>query len=91
MIDSFPNKIKDYIVLIYLSACLRNLTGMLEDHDNIDEDDSWIKNGLPPNALIRLPEIAIKRTKHIQNEIWRCELLSSMLSSSEFKRPILID
>lgn len=91
MIGTFPNKIRDYIVLIYLSACLGNLTGMLEDHDNIDEDDSWIKKGLPPDTLLRLPEIAIKRTKHIQNEIWRCELLSSMLSSSKFKRPILIE
>ncbi len=91
MTDSFPNKIKDYIVLIYLSACLRNLTGMLQDHDNIDEDDSWVEKGLPPKAPIRSPEIAIKRTKHIQDEIWRCELLSSMISSSEFKRPILIE
>jgi len=91
LIGTFPNKIRDYIVLIYLSACLGNLAGMLEDHDSIDEDDLWIEKGSPPNALLRAPEIAIKRTKHIQNEIWRCELLSSMLSSSEFKRPILVE
>jgi len=64
---------------------------MLEHYDNIDEDDSWFEKGLPPNAPLRSPEIAIRRTKHIQNEIWRCELLSSMLSFSEFKRPILVE
>lgn len=91
MVVTFHNKIRDYIVLIHLSACLGNLAGMLEDHDNIDEDDSWIEKDLSPNAFLRSPEIAIKRTKHIQNEIWRCELLSSMLSSSEFKRSILVE
>jgi len=64
---------------------------MLEDYDHIDEDDSWIENGASSQVVNRSPEIAIRRTKYIQDEIWRCELLSSMLSSSDFKRPIIIE
>ena len=91
MIAAYSNRIQDYVILVHLSACLRNLVGMLEDYEHIDEDDSWIGKGSPPEALITSPEIAIRRTKYIQNEIWRCELLSSMISSSDFKRPILIE
>src|SRR4030042_6555542 len=91
MIATYSNRFRDYVILVHLSGCLKNLAAMLEDYEHIDEDDSWIGKGSPPDALIRSPEIAIRHTKHIQNEIWRCELLSSMISSSDFKRPILIE
>lgn len=84
-----PIMIRDYIILVYLSPCLGYLANMLEDYKRIDEDNSWIGKGPPPDVISRSPEFAIRQTKHVQNEIWRCELLVSMISSSEFKRPIL--
>jgi len=91
MATDYSNIIRDYVILTHLSPCLGNLAVMLEDYEHIDEDDSWIGKGSPPDIHIQSPEIAIRRTKHIQNEIWRCELLSSMISSPDFKRPILME
>ena len=84
------NSVRDYILLVHLSPCLRSLAGSLEDCETIDEDDSWIENGVPPADLKRSPEIAIRRVKTFQNDIWRCELLASAVTLSDLKRPILI-
>ena len=83
------NPVRDYILLVYLSPCLRSLAGSLEDCEMIDEDDSWIKNGVPPADLKRSPEIAMRRVKTFQNDIRRCELLASAVTLSDLKRPIL--
>jgi hypothetical protein len=83
------NSTRDYLVLVHLAPCLNHLAGLLKDCENIDEDDTWIGRTPPPERPLRLPEIAITRTKLIQDEIWRCEILTSMLSSADFKRPIL--
>lgn len=91
MISNYSNRCRDYVVLVHLSASLRYLVGMLENYNDIDEDDSWIETGVYPDTPIKSPEIALRRTKDIQEEIWRCELLSSMISSSDFKRPILVE
>ena len=82
--------VQDYILLVHLSRCLRSLAGVLEDCELIDEDDSWIgKGGAPPTELERSPEIAIRRIKTFQNDIWRCELLASAVTLLDLKRPIL--
>jgi TIR domain len=90
MPDIVSDRIRDYVILVHLSACLRCLASTLEDHENIDEDDSWIAGGPPPIEPVRSPEVAIRRTKHVQAEIWRCELLAGMLGSADLKRPILV-
>ena len=75
--------VQDYIFLIHLSSCLRSLAGELEDCELIDEDDSWIgKGGTPPPEPERSPKIAIRRIKTFQNDIWRCELLVSTVTST---------
>jgi len=84
-----PIRIRDYIILVHLSPCLGYCAGMLEDYKSIDEDNSWIGKSPTPDVISTSPEFAIRQTKHIKDEIWRCELLASMISTSEFKRSIL--
>ena len=83
------NLVRDYILLVHLSGCLRSAAGSLEDCELIDEDDSWIFKGAPPTDLERSPEIAIRRIKTFQDDIWRCELLASAITLPDLKRPIL--
>ena len=82
-------RIRDHYILVWLSGCLGYCAGMLEDYKDIDEDNSWVGMEPPRDEISKSPENAIRQTKHIQDEVWRCSLLSSMISSSEFKRPIL--
>jgi len=86
--SSYVDKVRDYAVLVYLSAAMRHLASELEDYEYLDEDDSWVEQGPPPESPLRKPEFAIARTKRIQNEIWRCELLTSMLNCEYLKRKL---
>ena len=82
--------VRDYVLLIYLSRSLWSLAGDLEDCELIDEDDSWLAEGVPPpTEPKRSPEIAIRRIRAFQNNIWRCETLASAVTLPELKRPIL--
>ena len=81
--------VRDYNFLIHLSPYLRGVAGDLENCETIDEDDSWIGKGAPPTDLERSPEIAIRRIRTFQDDIWRCELLASAITLSDLKRPIL--
>ena len=82
--------VRDYILLIHLSSSLRCLVGALEDCELIDEDDSWIgKGGVPPTELERSPEIAIRRVKTFQDDMWRCEMLASAVTLPDLKRLLL--
>ena len=84
------NLVRDYILLVHLSPCLRSLAGSLEDCELIDEDNSWIgSGGVPPAQVGRSPEIAIRQIRTFQNDIWRCELLASAITLPHLKRPIL--
>ena len=82
--------VRDYVLLIHLFRCLGSLAGSLEDCETIDEDDSWIDNGVPPIDIERTPDIAIRRVRSFQDDIWRCELLASAVTLSDLKRQMLI-
>jgi len=84
-----PIMIRDYIILVFLSPCFGHLASTWENYEEIDDDTSWIGKGAPPDVIERSPEFAIRQTKFVQDEIWCCELLTSMISSSELKRSIL--
>ena len=87
--DRSERSVRDYILLIHLFRCLGYVTGLLEDCEPIDEDDSSMVGEAPPTDSEQSSKIAIRRIRNFQDEIWRCELIASFITLSDIKRPIL--
>jgi hypothetical protein len=70
-----------------LAANLRFLVGQLEDHDHVDEDQSWLKEGKgPPRRLKRGPQYAITNVRETAHLIFEAEKLCDKLPCNDLNQ-----